>query len=78
MESGSKDSIDDKGIPTRLYFKKVRGGRIKIEASIHLGGSWLSYESLVRDVIEGRRPEIWFEFVKDSEQFRAKQKTAKP
>jgi len=45
---------------------------VKIVASISLGGSWLTYETLIRDVLEGRRAEIWLEFVRDSEEFKAK------
>ncbi len=74
MESSSKDIIDNNGIPLRLYMRKVRGGRIKIEGQVHLGGSWLTYENLGRDLLEGRRPEIWLDFVKDSEEFKAKKK----
>lgn len=67
-----RDIVDDKGIPVKLYLSKVRGGRVRIVASIPLGGSWLTYETLIRDVLEGRRAEIWLEFVKDTEEFKTK------
>ena len=69
-----KDDPENPRIPVRLYIRKISGGRVKITASIPLGGSWLTYETVFRDVLDGRRAEGYAQFVKDSEEYKAKNK----
>jgi hypothetical protein len=74
IEKGQGEAIERKEVPVRLYFRKVAGGRLKLSSSIPLGGSWLSYENLIREVLEGRRSEAFFQFIEDTDDFKMKKK----
>jgi len=67
-------SKENKGIPVRMYLRKVAGGRVKLVASIPVDGSWMCYENLIREVLEGRRSEAWFQFVENTPEFKLKYK----
>lgn len=67
-------SKENKGIPVRLYLRKVAGGRVKLVSSIPIEGSWMCYENLIREVMEGRRSEAWFQFVEDTPEYKMKKK----
>jgi hypothetical protein len=76
LESVEKNGNDHKrkDVPKRLYFRVVAGGRVKLSGSDDLGGSWLCYVNLIREVIEGKRSEAWFQFVEDTDDYKTKRK----
>jgi len=68
------DSSEGRGVPVRLYVRKISGGRVKVSASIPVGGSWLGYENILREVLDGKRSEVYFSFVPDTAEYRAQRK----
>jgi hypothetical protein len=63
-----------KKTPKRLYFRSVSGGRVRLSSSEDIGGSWMCYLNLIREVIDGKRSEAWFQFVENTPEYEMKRK----
>ena len=74
VAEGERVEAEGAGVPVHLYIRKISGGRVKITASIPVSGSWLGYENLLRELLDGKRAEIYFSFVPDSADYKAKNK----
>ncbi len=62
--------------PARMYMKRVGkdGDRLRISFSDDLGGSYLVFVNFLRDLLEGKRAEVYSSFVPDSPEWMEKKK----
>ncbi|HVP24005.1 MAG TPA: hypothetical protein VMS77_08855 [Conexivisphaerales archaeon] len=59
----------------RLYIKRISGGRIKFTFDgPYLGGSYLILEPYLKDMLAGRRSEVYAPFVPDSPEWRERRR----
>ena len=59
----------------RLHIKRVGGGRIKFYFDgPYLGGSYLILDEYLKDMIAGRRSEVYAPFVPDSPEWRERRR----